>query len=347
VVKEAISFVESHTGVQSTWFGPASGPKPQSGVHAVYIPTDAKNALSLNWGQDLIAAGQKIGWVVTMIDGAGTAQGWTTAMTQAIALKPQVIITSADAPTLAPLIKEANGLGIKVIGLHATTGMGPDLGTGVFDNISSDPTEGGKAQAYYAIADSCGTAKVIIEWDSSYQIATTKAVAMKATIESCKGCQVLAYVDSPMSELSSREPQLCTNWATKYGKGWYGLSNYDGIWDYCVPSLQAAGFGPSDVKLIACDGTAQAYQRMNTGQYQVATAPEPAEMQAYIALDEAIRAVAGGAPSYGVTWTQPVFLAFKEAGHGSDLNIEGGDKSQFFPSNDYVNNYLKLWGVQQ
>lgn len=350
VVKQAIANTVARTGPQDTWHGPTSGPKPASGVKVVYIPTDAKNAISLSWGQNIIEASKKIGWDVTMIDGKGDAQGWTAAMTQAIALKPKAIIYTADAPTLKDLNKQANDAGIAVIGIHGTALPGPDAATNLFTNVTTDPRDIATAMAEYIIADSCGTAKAIIEYDSNYQIATMKGETMKKVFEACTTCTLLDYVNSPLSELETRQPQLCSNWANKYGKGWYAMTVYDGVWDFCVPALQAAGVGPTDIKLVASDGTQQGYQRIKDGKYQVATVPEPSELFAYAALDDAIRAAAGQPAVYGVAstgWQQPVFIHFKEPGRGDNLATEGGDKNQFFPTSDYVNRYLKLWGVSQ
>ncbi len=349
VVQQAIANTVARTGPQSTWHGPTEGPQPEAGKKLVYIPTDARNALSLSWGQNIQAVGPKIGWEVTVIDGKGDAAGWTQAMTQAIALKPDVIIYSADAPTLKDLNAQAAEQGIPVIGIHGAALPGPDPEIGLFTNITTDPRDIAAAMAEYIIADSCGTGKAIIEYDSNYQIATMKGETMKSVFETCTTCTLLEYVNSPLSELETRQPQLCSNWANKYGTGWYAMTIYDGVWDFCAPALQSAGVGTSDIKLVASDGTLQGYQRIKDGQYQVATVPEPSELFAYIAVDEAIRAVAGLPPTYGPgegQWTQPVFIHFKDAGRGDNLATEGGDQNQFFPTNDYVNQYLALWGVQ-
>jgi hypothetical protein len=63
-----------------------------------------------------------------------------------------------------------------------------------------------------------------------------------------------------------------------------------------------------------------------------------------MAIDDAIRAMAGEGPA---GWDQPVFIHFNDGIHGNNLDIEGGDQNQFFPSNDYKARYLALWGVEQ
>jgi ribose transport system substrate-binding protein len=343
VVQEAIANTVSRTGPQTEWHGPAEGPAPREGASVVWLLGDATNAIAVNWGNEIEKVSALLGWEYQSIDGQGTAQGWIDGMTQAIALQPDVIMTTADARTLTEKIGEANEQGIVVIGIHGTALPGPSEETGLFSNITSDPRDIGAAMADYLIARSCGTARSIVLFDSVYEIAQFKGEAMRDRLLECEGCELLEYVDSPLSELTTRQPQLCTNWAVQYGTGWSGMTIYDDIWNFCTPSLENAGLSPTDVTLIASDGTEAGYARIREGQYQVATVPEPAELQAYMAVDDAIRAMAGEPPA---GWDQPVFIHFSDGAHGDNLAIEGGDRGQFFPSNDYVDHYLSLWGVE-
>jgi ribose transport system substrate-binding protein len=344
IVQEAIANTISRTGPQTEWYGPTEGPAPKEGAKVVWIPTSAQNALSVNWGNEIEKVSQLLGWEYTTIDGKGTAQGWIDAMTQAIALAPDVIMYSADGRTLAEKNREANELGIHVIGLHGLALPGPDEETGLFSNITTDPRDIGAAMADYLIARECGAARAVVLFDSVYEIAEFKGVSMRDRLLECEGCELLDYVDSPLSELATRQPQLCTNWALEHGTGWQAMTIYDDIWNFCTPALADAGVGPTDVTLIASDGTEAGYARIRAGEYQVATVPEPAELQAYMAIDDAIRAMAGEPPA---DWNEPVFIHFSDGIHGDNLAIEGGDRGQFFPSNDYIARYMGLWGISE
>jgi ribose transport system substrate-binding protein len=338
VVQAAIEATKQRTGPQTEWFGPTEGPTPEPGTKVVYIPTDAQNALSVEWGEQIQEAAEQIGWEVTIIDGKGTAQGWTAALTQAIALKPAAIMTSMDVTTVKDLALEADAQGIKVIGLHGVALPGPAPDVGLFSNITSDPHDIGAAEADYIIADSCGTGKAIILYDGNYDIARTKAEAMRDQFAKCTTCELLDYVNSPLSEITTRTPQVFSNWAAKYGAGWYVMTIYDGYYDFGIPALRTGGIGPDQVMLVGSDGTKEAYDRIRSGDYQVATVPEPPSLQAYQALDDAVRAAAGEEPA---NWTQPVFLVTQE-----NIEIEGGPDSIFVPSNDFKAHYLELWGVE-
>lgn len=343
VVQDAIENTIARTGVQDQWYGPESGPAPIPGTKVVWIPTDPANQLSITWGEEIAKVGAQIGWEVQILNpSSGSTSDHIDAMTQAIALQPDVIMYSMDARPLAEQNKEAIAQGITVIGLHGLALPGPDEDAGLFSNITSHPVEIGQAMADYMIANTCGTARGIVQYDSVYEIATFKGQAMNDRLSECRDCTVLEFIDDPLSELSTLEPQRCANWAVEYGTGWQAMTVYDGVWDFCTPALEDAGVGPTDVKLIASDGTGPGYERIRNGQYQVATVPEPAELQAYMAIDDAIRAAAGEAPA---GWDQPVFIHFNDGIHGNNLAIEGGDRGQFFPSNDYKARYLELWGV--
>jgi ribose transport system substrate-binding protein len=338
IVEEAIANTIGRTSPQMTWYGPTSGPKPVPGTSLVCMAANAQNAIERLWCEEVKKAAELVGWNVTVIDGKGTAQGWTQGLTQAIALKPKVIIYSADAATLKDLNKQANEQGITVIGIHAAGTPGPHPESYLFSNMTSDPEEIGAAEAEYIIADSGGTARAIILYDSAFEIARMKAEAMRDAYAQCSGCELLDYVASPIAEMTSRMPQEFSNWAAKYGKGWYVMTIYDGYYDFGVPALETAGYGPQDVLLVGSDGTQAAYDRIRNGKFQVATVPEPAQQLALMAVDDAIRAAAGEPPA---NWTQPVFLHVVE-----NIDIEGGDQDQFYPSNEALEHYKELWGVE-
>ena len=225
VVQEAIANTVARTGPQTEWYGPTEGPAPKEGGKVVWIPGSAQNALSVTWGNEIEKVSELLGWDYTTIDGKGTAQGWTDAMTQAIALGPDVIMSSADASTLATKNQEAIDEGITVIGIHGTALPGPDVEAGLYSNITSDPRDIGIAMSDYMIARTCGAARGIVLFDSVYEIAEFKGMAMRDRLEECADCEVLEYVDSPLSELATRQPQLCTNWATRVRHGLAGTDH--------------------------------------------------------------------------------------------------------------------------
>ncbi len=331
--------VQMFAGPQSDWRGPTSAPPLASGKKIAYLSSNQQNDASREWGTHIANIGKKIGWEVIIIDGRGTPVGWQEGINQAIALKVDGIVMDADAASLQPQIKDANSKGIVVVGIHASGFPGPQPELGLFVNIQQDPRDIGRAQADWIIQHSNGKARVVVTSHCEYAIACAKAHATEERIKECKDCQVLEFSNSPIAEVAQRQPALVTAWVQKFGTPLYITSVADYTADFQIPALRAGGVDPKDVILVSADGNKSAYERIRAGgQYQLVTASEPYEMQAYQAIDELNRAFNKQPPS---GFIQTPYLVTPE-----NIDAEGGDKNTFIPSNDYARRYLELWGVQ-
>ncbi|HUC18164.1 MAG TPA: substrate-binding domain-containing protein [Acetobacteraceae bacterium] len=324
------------TGLQTQWTGPTSGPRIAPAKHIICIPTDMKNTLSAEWMADIAAIGKKIGWKVEIIDGQGTASGWTTAFNQAIALHPDGIVSSANADTVQPEVDNAAKRGIVIVGLHFTSVPGADPKRHVFYNIESSPEGIGKAEADYIIALSHGKGRAIILYDAEYAVARYKAEAMRTEFAKCGTCKLLAYVNLPLSQVSTLTPQAVSSWITHYGLPFYVMTIADYYYDFAVPVLTQGAVARNGVNLVGSDGAPSAYDRIRNGLYQTATVPEPAEEQAYQAIDEFNRAFHGQPP---FDYVPPAFLVTAQ-----NIHTQGGDQNQFNPANGYAQHYLTIWG---
>jgi len=338
-VAAAAQAVARYAGPQTTWEGPTQAPTPAKGKSLVYLSGDEQNDISREYGLYMRQAADHLGWKLTVIDGKGSPDAWVAGFNQAIALKPDGIAIFADAKSLQGPIHTANGQGITVIGLHAASLPGPQPDLHLFVNIQEDPREIGKAEADWAIADSHGTARVIVITHNEYQIAATKSGATRDAVAACGGCKVLDYTNFPASEAAQRMPQLTTSWVQRFGLPIYITSVGDNDLDFAVPSLRASGVPPAQAKLIGADGNRSAYERIRKGnQYQVVTVSEPIELQAYQAVDEFNRAFNKAPPS---GFVQPPYLVTPQ-----NVNDAGGDHDVFVPPNGYKAHYLKIWGVE-
>lgn len=317
---------------QTTWTGPTTGPVASPGKRIVYLSGQESNSLDAAYGQYLQQAAKKIGWTVTIIDGQGTPTGWLAGMDQAIALHPAGIIIFADATSLQKPIAIAQADHIPVVGLHASQTAGP--GYGLYTNIQEDAAAIGRAEADYAIADSNGTAHVIIVTHNEYGIAVIKSDAMKSELTKCAGCKLLSYVNFPAADADTRMAQIATSWVSTYGESFYAMTVGDNDWDFAVPALSAGGASTGSIKLIGSDGTATAYQRIRAGDFEVATVPEPAQEEADYAIYQMNRALHGLSAD---TWYPPIYLVTH-----SNVNTEGGAQDQFDPDNNYEEIFTSL-----
>ncbi len=339
-VQAAKDYIGKVTAPVTTWDGPTTGPKAVGRKLIVYVSADQRNGGARGVGEGIEEAGKILGWEVRGIDGQGSVNARAAGIAQAIALKADGIVLDAiDAAEQASAIEPAVKAGIKVVGWHSGPKPGPMPEYGVFTNITTDPLEVAKAAASYAVADSNGKAGAIIFTDSAYKIAIAKSDAMAVVIKQCPTCTLLSVQDTPLADAASRMPQLTTSLLQRYGSKWtYALSINDLTFDFMAPSLQSAGV-PGDGAphaISAGDGSGPAFQRIRSGEYQVATVAEPLRLHGWQEVDELNRAFAGAQPS---GYVAPPHLFIK-----ANINRDGGPHDIFDPQNGYEQVYRKIWG---
>ncbi len=337
----AKDYIATVTAPGTPWTGPTTGPTAQPRKLIVYVSSDQRNGGPQGAGDGAQEAAKTIGWDFRILDGQGSVQGRTTALNQAIALKPEgLILGNVDTQEQAPVIRRAAMLGIKMVGWHIGATPGPVNDPPVFTNVTTDPREVAKAAAMYAIVDSNGTANVIHFKDSITTISTAKTNASEEVIKGCAGCRVLETEDTPMGDLANRMPSLATSLLTKYGKQWtYAIAVNDLYFDFSAPSLQAAGVDAASGyprQISSGDGSVTAFQRIRQRRYQIGTVAEPLHLQGWMCIDELNRAFAGQPPS-GFVPPPHLFIA-------SNLDRDGGPNSFYEPENGYKDIYKKIWG---
>ncbi|MDQ0392740.1 substrate-binding domain-containing protein [Labrys monachus] len=339
-VDKAKTYIASITKAGAGWTGPTTGPAAQGHRLVVFVNYDQRNSGGRAVGEFAGEAAKIMGWDYRVLDGQGTVSGQTTAMNQAIALKPDgIILGSVDALEHNPEITQAVNQGIKVVSWHSGTTAGKLAGSPIFTNVTTDPTEVARAAGLYAVADSNGTAQVVLFTDSAYQICVIKTNAEKAAVEGCKTCKVLAVEDTPLGEASTRMPQLTATLVAKYGDKWtHSIGINDLYFDYMAPSLQAAGLDGAGKprNISAGDGSESAFQRIQSNQFQMGTVAEPLRLHGFQVVDELNRAFAGAPPS---GYQAPVHL-FTPENVGSDR----GPGGIYDPANGYEQVYRKIWG---
>ena len=336
-ISDAMADVQKYAGQKTVWDGPTSGPAAAAGKRIVVLAADMKNGGILGVTNGINEAAAKIGWEVTVLDGAGSVQNRAAAFGQALALQPDgIIINGFDAVEQQAALKQACDAGIPMVSWHAGPVIGPDPANCLFANVSTDAMEVSAAAAKWAFADAGGKPGVVIFTDSTYQIAIDKADRMKAAIEAAGGT-VLEYVDTPIAETSTRMGPLTTTLLQKHGAAWtHSLAINDLYFDFMGPSLAAAGIDGKGAPKAgsAGDGSEAAFQRIRTGQYQAVTVAEPLNLQGWQLVDELNRAVQGEACSGYIT--APALVT--EAGLAT---TEG---NTFDPQNGYREAYAAIWG---
>ena len=322
---------------QTAFDGPTTGPKAAMGKTIVVLAADLKNGGILGVTNGIEEAAKVAGWEVRVIDGAGSVQGRTAAIGQALALQPAgIVINGFDATEQQAALEGVAAAKIPMVSWHSGPKIGCDAPGGIFANVSTDAMAVSDVAAKWAIEDGGKDVGVIIFTDSTYQIAIDKADRMKKDIEDAGG-KVLEYVDTPIADTSTRMGPLTTSLLQKYGASWtHSLANNDLYFDFMGPALAAAGVpGDGAPKAgSAGDGSEAAFQRIRSAQFQTITVAEPLNLQGWQLVDELNRAISGEACSGYVTAPALVTKAGLE---------KAGESNTFDPDIPYREAYTAIW----
>ena len=93
---QAKAYIAKVTQPGAPWTGPTTGPKAQGNKLVIYVSQDQRNGGAQGVGDGAQEAAKAIGWDFRMLDGQGSVAQHTSALNEAIALKPDGIILGHD-----------------------------------------------------------------------------------------------------------------------------------------------------------------------------------------------------------------------------------------------------------
>ena len=315
--------------------GPLRGPPAQPPGLVVFVAADLTNGGIAGVAQGAEEAARAIGWPLRILDGQGTAAGQGSALATALSLRPAgIILGGFDAASQQAELRQAEAQSIPVVGWHSGIQPGPDPQLGLFTNVTTDPRQVAVLAASYVIADSHGTAGVVIFTDSQYAIATYKSDVMASTLKACRRCSVLQVLDYPLADAQINVAAPVTALLDTYGKRFTYLLAINGAYIAGARvALLGAGRQPNQPPygVAAGDGDASEFARIRAGDYQKATVAEPLNLQGWQLIDELNRARAGQPPS---GYVAPPHLV-------TQANVPSG--GVFDPDGGYRKNYLRIW----
>ncbi|MGW0584249.1 substrate-binding domain-containing protein [Streptomyces sp. NPDC002920] len=317
------------------WDGPTIGPRAVSGKTLVYVAQTMTNPGVAGAAKGVQQAARVVGWNVRVIDGGGTPAGIQAAMSQAVSLKPSgIVIGGFDPGATSQQVTRANQENIPLVGWHAVASPGPSRRPELFSNVTTRVQDVSAISAQWVIAHSRGHAGVVVITDASIPFARTKSELIRKELATCSGVRVLAYENIPIPDASSRTPREVDSLLSRFGSRWtHSVAINDLYFADAAPAFRAAGekgSGPP-YNIGAGDGDPSAFQRVNSGQYQSATVPEPLTQQGWQIVDEFNRAFSGSSAS---GYAAPVHVS--TAG-----NTDGA--TTWDPSG-YQEAYRRIWG---
>jgi ribose transport system substrate-binding protein len=317
------------------WNGPTHGPTAVAGRSIVYVAQTMTNPGVAGAAEGVREAARVIGWDVRVIDGGGTPAGIQAAMSEAVDVRPSgIVIGGFDPGSTSQQVARANAAGIPLIGWHAVASPGPSRRPRLFTNVTTKVEEVARASGQWVISSSHGTAGAVVFTDASIPFAKYKSDLIRKELATCAGVRLLAYENIPRPDASSRTPREISSLLSRFQGSWtHSVAINDLYFADAAPAFRAAGkngAGPP-FNIGAGDGDPSAFERINSGQYQAATVPEPLSLQGWQIVDEFNRAFSGRPAS----------------GYVAPVHISTADNSQGATSWDpvgYREAYRKIWG---
>ncbi|NHN54238.1 substrate-binding domain-containing protein [Calidifontibacter sp. DB0510] len=301
VVKSARAAVDKASAKDTPWAGPTTGPAAVSGKSIVYVAADMTNPGVAGAASGVTAAAKAIGWRVRVIDGKGTPAGTQSAFSQALALRPDgIMIGGFDPNSTSAQVAQANQANIPLVGWQALATPGPSTSPKLFSNVTTKVADVAKITADWIIAESNGTAGVVVFTDKSIPFAAGKSAMIEKELKTCSSIKLLSTQNIPLADVSNRMPAAVSSLVSKYGQKWnYSTAINDVYFENAAAPLRAAGVKAGDIVNIgAGDGDTSALQRIRSGNYQAASVPSPLVSEGWQMIDEMNRAL-NNAPASG------------------------------------------------
>ena len=159
----------------------------------------------------VVEAAKELGWTTKVADGGATPAGYDTAIRQAIAAKPDGIITVAiDCPSAKSALQAAKDAKIPTVGVYAydcddpKADAGPALYTALINSNGTPAdfgTRWGKLRAQYAIKATEGKAQIIQTTHPDFLISKYEDGEFAKEIEKCGGCEIVSTLPISAADL--------------------------------------------------------------------------------------------------------------------------------------------------
>ncbi|MGW3013742.1 substrate-binding domain-containing protein [Streptomyces sp. NPDC001219] len=315
--------------------GPTRGPRAVPGKRVVYVAQTMTNPGVAGAANGVREAAKVLGWDVRVIDGQGTPAGIQAAFSQALALRPSGIVIGGFDPELtSQQVARAGARHTPLVGWHAVDAPGPSRDPALFSNVTTRVQDVARISADWVIAHSHGRAGAVVFTDASIPFARNKSQLIKKGLATCPGVRLLAEENIPIPDTSSRTPQQVSSLLSRFGDRWtHSVAINDVYFADAAPALRAAGKkgAGAPFNIGAGDGDPSAFQRIDSGQFQAATVPEPLSQQGWQILDEFNRAFSGASPS---GYVAPVHISTAANSRGRTTWDPPGYRAA----------YRKVWG---
>ncbi len=334
---------------QFTAPGPAFNISKARGKSIAVIPATS-NEYDNTIEAQMKALAAKYGVKYTEYPNQGQPTQWVSALNQAIATKPSLIIlnTALDPRQVLPEVKQAKAKGIPVIAthffdqtysdsLHTSCGAPASLcSAGLTATVNAPFDLATKIESDWIIADSNAHAHVlVITASDAAPTAGMVAAAKQEFSQHCPACQV-TVANVLVSDWTTKIPTLVETALARDPNLHYVLPVFDFGAPYAANGVTLAG-KTGQVKIVSYNGTQSVLAMLENHSAVAVDVGEPLDWLAYAFMDQAFRVLAGAAPVADEHTPFRVFTASNVAATGTPPTVTGGY------GDAYIQGYQKLW----
>ena len=335
-VAQATEHVETWSAANSTWQGPSTSPKPKPGLKVALITCDQNAEGCARPARAQEEAAKLLGWETTLFDGQGNPAKQLAAINAAVdGGYDAIILDLVDTRVTQEGIQRAIKAGIPMISVANLSNEPASI-----PDVSHDWVLTGELAAEYMIAKSEGHVNALILLDNEFEVVKNgEYKGIMSVLEDETRC--------PDCKTTVKQFQIA-NLETQPGNHAVAALQQDPSinWVWCVDACMsrvasqvlASGIA-TDAKGIGMNANAQNLQLIKDDQFQVMSVANPYQWEAWAAIDNLNRLIAGEAV---VDQNIPVRIFDKDnVGELPADEMASGWNGGL----DYVSQYKKLWGV--
>ncbi|MDK3255565.1 sugar ABC transporter substrate-binding protein [Blastococcus capsensis] len=303
------------------------------------------------------AAGEAIGWDVTVFDGKGTPDVFAQGIRTAIADQADgIILDVVDCVAAKAPLEEAKAAGIKIFAFYSLDCDDPLLGGGdpLFDaevlyeegRTYAEQVEDvySKSVADYVIAETGGNAKIIQFIEDDILVGQHLYKGFQKHIEPCTGCEIVKQVPFTLTDLVTGQLQgKATAALTQHPDANVVYVPYDAALTLGIAQAVTASGRDADVLVTGGEGLSPNIGFVQEGKGQDMIAGAPARWVGWAAIDGMNRLLQGEEqvdPGIGMqTLDSDSALPTETTFYDGNVDEQGK------PKQDYEANYRTIWGL--
>jgi ribose transport system substrate-binding protein len=332
---------------EGTYEKPSGGPvSPPQGKNVWVISTGQEIETAQNAASAMEAAGEDLGWDVTLFDGKFESSRQITGIEQALADGADgVVLLYVDCAPVKSAIKQAIDAGVAVVGIESKD-CEPSLESHVVKYAGDEAFDDwvahgfGGTQAKWVIAKTKGQAKTIVTVETDlYTTAVTYDPGITDEFAKCKTCEIVDTIKFVGTEFGPPLQQKIEQSLNKHPEANSFIAAYDAVLTGGggAAALRASG-RLGEVLSMGGEGSVPGIELIYDDAGMDACSGIPTGWEGYGAIMGLARIFAGQDPEKG------------NSGIGAqacdiDHNLPPKGESYEAPI-DYMAEYNKLWGVE-